>query len=198
MLIAFAVTNFRSLQARQVFSMLPSTRVKERSFPLLRSETYEKLLLQPTAVLYGANNSGKSNFLKAVYALKWLVEHSGKLNSEESLEANEFFLLNAQTENQPTTFEMDFIAPNQLRYRYLVTFDQQKIISEVLSVYNHTAQGKITLVTLFDRNVGKPIKFGDALRGRKKDIEAALNRNQLFLSKADNYNQEQLLSLIHI
>jgi AAA15 family ATPase/GTPase len=64
MLIAFAVTNFRSLQARQVFSMLPSTRVKERSFPLLRSETYEKLLLQPTAVLYGANNSGKKHFHK--------------------------------------------------------------------------------------------------------------------------------------
>lgn len=192
MLITFAVTNFRSMQARQVFSMLPSTRVKERSFTLLRSKIYEKLLLQPTAVVYGANNAGKSNLLKAVYALKWLVEHSGKFNSVEALEANEFFLLNAQTENQPTTFEIDFIAANQLRYTYLVTFDQEKILSEVLSVYHHTAQGKVTLATLFDRKTGKHIKFGDLLRGRKKDIEAALNHNQLFLSKADNYNQEQL------
>lgn len=184
MIIELAITNYRSIKERQVFSMLPSTRVKEHP-ALLQSQTYPTLSVQPSAVIYGANNAGKSNLLKSLYALKWLVTQSAKLNSDDTLNANEYFWFDRQTKKTPTTFEIDFIADNQLRYNYQVSFDEQHILKEALYCFNLNAQQKVSIATLFVREVDKSIKFGDGLRGKKKEIESKLNPNQLFLSKAD-------------
>jgi AAA15 family ATPase/GTPase len=191
MIIELAVTNYRSIKARQVFSMLPSTRVKNHP-ALLQSLTYPTLSVQPSAVIYGANNAGKSNLLKSLYAFKWLVTQSAKLNSDDPLKMNEYFWFDTQTQKTPTTFELDFIADNELRYNYQVSFDEQHILKEALYCFNLNAQQKVTIATLFVREADKPIKFGEGLRGKKKEIESKLNPNQLFLSKADADGHTQL------
>jgi uncharacterized protein len=192
MLIEFSVTNFRSYKDRQVLSMLPSAKVKERTANLLSNGHYNKLAALPSMVIYGANNSGKTNLLMAFRALRWLVMNSNGFNSDRKLEPNEYFYFDVQTKNQPTTFEIDFIAPNSLRYSYSLTFNQKEILKEELYRFNNIDKRKLTISTLFVREKGKPIKFGEALGGKKKDIEATMNPNQLFLSKADASNQEQL------
>ena len=60
MLIDFAITNFRSIKERQVFSMQTVSRITEKPENTIKSGT-EQLLR--SAVIYGRNASGKSNLL---------------------------------------------------------------------------------------------------------------------------------------
>lgn len=187
MLIEFAVTNFLSFRDRQVFSLLPSGKIRERQILPLQAENYPKIQVLPTAVLYGPNNSGKSNFLFAVRALKWLVTNSGNFNSDKTLDANEFFGLNTQTKNQATIFEIDFISVNKKRYSYLISFNSTSVLQEELYVYNRTPE-MVTVQTLFKRNK-QDIKFS-ALKGVRASIN--FEPNQLFLSRADIAGNQEM------
>ena len=93
MLIEFAFTNFRSFHERQVFSLLPAKGVKYRNVMPIPSVKYPKVQILPSAVVYGANNAGKSNLLKGISALKDLVCNSGQFNSDKKLGENDFFCL---------------------------------------------------------------------------------------------------------
>ena len=181
MLIEFAVTNYRSFRERQVFSLLPSGKEKERTVMPLKAENYSKLSVLPTAVLYGPNNSGKSNLLRAVKALIFLIKDSGNFNSDKKLMGNEMFWFDINSQGQPSTFEIDFIASNKKRYSYTITFNSTTILKEELYVYNTSKTGKITVNTLFDRDK-QTIKF-PALKGIRDSIN--FEKNQLFLSRGD-------------
>ena len=187
MLIEFAVTNFRSFRERQVFSLLP-TNIKERGVLPLKAVNYPKLQVLCSAVIYGPNNAGKSNFIRAVGALNWLVENSGQFNSNKKLVANEFFLFDTLTRNQPTTFEIDFIAPNDKRYSYTLSFNSTEVLKEELYRYDVSNMGKITVKTLYERDK-QNIKF-PALKGNREGIN--FEPNQLFLSRGDIEGNKEL------
>lgn len=188
MLIEISITNFRSFRDKQTFSLLPLGKIRNREVKVLQPENYPKVNALPSAVLYGPNNSGKSNFIKAFQALEWLVLKSGNFNSDQKLHANEYFHFDNQTKNEPSTFELDFIAPNKKRYIYQVTFGEKNIIKEYLYSYNITNKGKITLNTLFERNE-QVIKF-IALKGVKESVN--FEPNQLFLSRGDIAGNDEL------
>ncbi|OOV17767.1 ATP/GTP-binding protein [Flavobacterium sp. LM4] len=181
MLIEISITNFRSFREKQTFSLLPFGKIRNREIKVLQPENYPKVQILPSAILYGPNNSGKSNFIKAFQALEWLVLKSGNFNSDQKLHANEYFHFDKQTKEKPSTFELDFIAPNRKRYNYQVTFGEKSIIKEYLYSYNITNTGKIALNTLFERNE-QAIKF-IALKGAKESVN--FEPNQLFLSRGD-------------
>lgn len=181
MLIEISITNFRSFREKQTFSLLPFGKIRDREVKVLQAENYPKVQVLPTAVLYGPNNSGKSNFIDAFKALEWLVLKSGNFNSDQKLHANEYFYFDKKTKDQPSTFELDFITPKGKRYNYQVTFSEKLILKEYLYSYNITATGKITLNTLFERNE-QLIKF-ISLKGAKESV--SFEPNQLFLSRGD-------------
>ena len=110
MILEFKITNFRSIKETQIFSMLASDRVKLHQTAAIHPSHDAKLAVLPVAVIYGPNNVGKSNLIKAFFALKWLVTHSHKFTVGNELGANESFELNIQTQKAPTIFELDFIA----------------------------------------------------------------------------------------
>ncbi|MBI1228074.1 MAG: AAA family ATPase [Bacteroidetes bacterium] len=193
MLLEFAVTNFRSIKERQVLSLIPSGKIRERPHQPARSDVYPNVFALKSAVVYGPNNAGKSNLLKALRAAKWLVDNSNSFQPGAKLEANEFFHFDLGTRKKPTVFELDFIAPDNLRYQYTIEFDQQQILKEALFFFPKKEEGRMTSTRLYLREKGNPIKFGENYRGQKKSIEEELLPNQLFLSKAVNRNQEQLI-----
>lgn len=188
MLIEFAVTNFRSFKDKQVLSFLPSGKIRTRHIKPLSAKKYSKLGVLPTIAIYGSNNSGKSNLLKAIKALDWLVSKSGNFNSDASLRANDFFVFNTSTQNKPTIFEIDFIAKDDNRYNFLLEFDKEKILREELYMYNISETKKITRITLYQR-AGQSIKF-PGLKGKKEIID--FYKNQLFLSRADIAGNEHI------
>lgn len=172
--------------------MLPVNKLRERPSALLEAEGYKQLFAIPTAAIYGPNNSGKSNFLKAFRAFRWLVERSASMNVGDKLLANEFFELDILTQQQPTTFNIHFIPKDDhLRYEYKVKFTRDRILTEELWFYPPD-QSRVSRSRLFYRESGKPIDFGESLKGPKEAIEEGLLENQLFLSKAVQNNNTQL------
>ena len=183
MLLEFSISNFRSIKDRQTFSMLTSSRVKERYNAPFVLENYKNTEVLKTAVLYGKNNSGKSNVLKAFEALKWLITKSDSFKVGESIKANEVFLFDKQTLNQNTIFEIDFIS-NQIYYRYEVEFSKKEIIKEKLSYYRpNTTKMKLNEVFSREKNIisfRKDVKESE--RNTLESIKESMRDNQLILS----------------
>ena len=110
MLIEFSVGNFLSFNQKKTLSFeakgiseLKDNVVKCSNLKLLRS-----------AVVYGANSSGKSNLLKALDRMRDTILSSVKLNDPDELDYSPF-LLNNESENNPTFFEVVFIYEKQRR-----------------------------------------------------------------------------------
>lgn len=179
MLLEFTVGNFLSFKEKKTFSLEASSIteykdnvVEEGKYKILRS-----------AVIYGANSSGKSNFIKALEFMVNTVKNSSKLNSTDKLNVKPF-LLNNKTENLPTHFEILFTKFGN-RYRYGFELDNDKIHEEWLYILNRNSK-KETLY--FIRNING-IGVSDIFEEAKSFIENTRD-NGLFLSLLDQLNIE--------
>lgn len=126
MLVNFTVNNFRSFKKERTFSMEASS-IKEHKDSVIKSGKYSIL---PLAVFYGANSSGKSNFIKAVSTMRKMVVTSVKLNDGDTLPYDPF-ALDLSSETKPTLFEIQFIN-NDVLYRYGFEYNKKEIVSEWL------------------------------------------------------------------
>jgi AAA15 family ATPase/GTPase len=186
MLIDFAITNYRSIKDRQVFSMLTAGKVKE--LPDNVAKIDKNINLLKSAVIYGRNASGKSNFLEAFYALRNMVDEPSEFRMNGALAFYEPFKLEANNLKMPVEFEINFIAENKIKYNYHISFLEDKIVNESLYYFPNKVKAK-----LFIREAGKPIDFSDVIKGNKKQIEEYLYPHQLFLSMVGTYKIEQLI-----
>ena len=137
MIAQFAIENFRSFKGNNTFSLV-ATSDKE----LLESNTFEgkKNRFLKTAVIYGANASGKSNFFKAlVFFLNFAVYSAPRKQAGDSTNT-EPFVFSRQTESAPSSFEIIFFVNNQgieTRYRYSFTISKTQVLEESLfALYN--------------------------------------------------------------
>ncbi|GGC18110.1 hypothetical protein GCM10011386_07580 [Parapedobacter defluvii] len=185
MLISFAVTNFRSIKERVELDMV-KTGLKGFDSNFFKAPNKKKLL--KSSVIYGPNASGKSGFLRAFKALEYLVSRSDEFKPDELIEPYEPYRLDVSCLDKPVEIEASFIT-NGIQYDYTVIYAADRIIEEELNFYPSGARA-----LLFHRIGGQEIKFGDAYRGLKKNLERQVLPNQLFLSKAAVNNVEVLLS----
>lgn len=177
MLINFTVGNYRSFKEQKTLSMEAAaiTELKER----LIINGKHKLL--PSAVIYGANSSGKSNLIKAMGELTRLVRQSSKLNSTETLDITPFLLCD-ESENQPSYFEIELFLDNNI-YRYGFEVDNKRVCEEWLF---EKKDGKGKEKCLFIRTkegIGVEKYFSEG-----KGLEDKTRDNALFLSIVDSFN----------
>lgn len=184
MLLELRVRNFLSIRDWQSFSMLAENKVKEISESVIDVSDFSILR---TSIIYGRNASGKSNLLQAFKAFQYLVFQSAEFKVEEEIDAYEPYLLNLTNGSDPVEFSIDFLAKDGFKYTYSIGFLRYEIVYENLKFY---PKGQSAI--LFDRKIGKKIKYGEYLTGRKKEIEDLLYPNQLFLSKVGTEKNEQL------
>lgn len=184
MLLELRVKNYLSIRDWQSFSMLAENKVKELSETVIDLPDFSVLR---TSIIYGRNASGKSNLLQAIRAFQLLVYESSEFKVEEEIDAYQPYMLNLSNSSQPVEFSIDFIAKDGIKYTYSIGFSKYEIIYENLKFY---PKGQSAI--LFDRKIGKKIKYGEYLTGRKKEIEDLLYSNQLFLSKVGTEKNEQL------
>jgi len=192
MLVEFKVKNYRSIKDQQVLSMVKSsTKELEDTNTFMTPEKKKKLSILRSATIYGANASGKSNLLKALNAMQHIV-----LNSDSKIKRGIKlpivpFLLDSQSSNAPTEFEIIFIA-DSVKYQYGFSLNQEKILEEWLYAFPEgSAQ------TWFERNIDKETQetkwyFGSKFTGNKKIWSESTIDNTLFLSTAVFLNSEQL------
>jgi len=116
MLVSFTVDNFLSFGTSNTLSFLatPVKGAKDTTF-LPPSYKWDYRLLRSIGIL-GFNASGKTNFLKAVAAMRYAVLYSGS-SSHNVFEASVSPFLLKKENLDPSTFEAVFFL-NDRKYRY--------------------------------------------------------------------------------
>lgn len=189
MLIEFRVKNFKSFKDRQVLSMVASS---DKS--LLENTTAVKSLgnrrLVRSAVVYGANASGKSNLVDALGFVQHFVANSTERKPDVEIPV-EHFLLSKNSATIPSEFEISFIHDG-VRYQYSFSVNRRRVYEEWLVAY---PKGKAQ--TWFERpidNFDDPEQwyFGPRLKGEKKRLVSLVRQDTLFLSVAAQFSHKQL------
>ena len=149
MIIQFTTGNFLSFKEQSTLSLAASA-LKEIQVPaedIIFSVGTAGLLLMKSAVVYGANASGKSNFIKAFEFFKWYV-----INSSKDIQAGErvnieSFRLNSLTAGEPSYFEAIFCdEDNQYRYGFEADNSIKKLIRKGLRRWNYSTGKKTVLI----------------------------------------------------
>ena len=180
MIIDFTVCNYRSIKTDQTISFYAESShthlTQNIDFPI-----DEKLGVLKCAAIYGANASGKSNFLRALYALRDIVTESDDLKDGDQIKSYEPYRLCVDSKDAPTIFEIEFVVEN-MRFIYQVSFNAYEITHESLDYY--PSRQKANLFKRKEGEVWNQISFGALYKGGKKVLP--LFRNNSYLAKAGN------------
>lgn len=171
MILEFTVGNFLSFYEKKTISF------EAKGISELKQNVivFEKHKLLRSAIIYGANSSGKSNLIKALDRMRDNILHSVKLNDSEELDYSPF-LFSESGEIEPTFFEIIFIDKNKTRYRYGFEYNLNNIINEWLYVGQNFKLETPLFIRTVD-GIGVSDKFKE---GKGKEIST--NNNRLFIS----------------
>lgn len=178
MLVNFTVGNFRSFKEKRTLSM-EAANIKEFAEGVINQDDRQLL---PLAAIYGANSSGKSNFLKALKVFVDMVRYSfTKMNSNDHFQL-EPFMLNGVSAELPAFFEIEIITNTTNNYyRYGFEATAESVVSEWL--YKRTQKKEVCLF-LRAKDTIQPTKlFAEGI-----GIENRARPNSLFLSVCDSFN----------
>ena len=185
MLVNFTVGNFLSFREKKTLS-LEAAPIKDSGSQIIE---VGRLQLLPSAALYGANSSGKSNFLHALGALSVMVNKSSSSSSITRLPVIPF-LLDASSEKEPSFFEIEVITPSLNHYRYGFECTQEIIVREWL--YRIGSRSEKNLFSREGENIGVASSFSEG-----KGLEERTRSNALFLSVCDAFNGPIAKELVH-
>jgi len=182
MLIEFSVENFRSIKEKVTLSMV-ATSDKSLENNLIESDVLKRDRLLRSAVLYGANASGKTNVLLALNFLEDLVTQSHKNQKGDKIDCRPF-KLDKEYVSKPSKFEVVFIK-NNIKYIYGVSVTNEKIIDEYLYYY---PKGRKAVI--FKRSNTHKYKFTLDKTEQEDNSKRTLD-NVLYLSKStqENYSK---------
>lgn len=179
MLVQFSVENYMSIKDKVVFSMLASSD-KELSENVINNKN-EKCL--KSAVIYGANASGKSNFLRAIRAVALMMINSNNMQPGMTLPIVPF-KFDTDFASRPSSFELIMIIKD-VKYVYGFVADSTKIYEEYLYYYPNGRETEI-----FERTNVNKFHYTVA-ESKLKDIEEKNTENKFFLATATTWNYEK-------
>lgn len=148
MLLEFKTSNYKSFKEELVFSMIPAPKQKGMDYSIFKEKigktSYKGL---STAVIYGANASGKTNIISAMESFKAIVLRGHIRNSETgspNMASSKLELIPNNTVSQvlPVSFCIKFIEKN-LVFEYGFSIDlgifldlnhKRKIVKEFLKI----------------------------------------------------------------
>ena len=176
MLLEFSVGNYLSFRERKTLNLVASS---INDYKDTNTITSERHTLLKGAVIYGANASGKSNFIRAMSTMKRIVMLSFNQSSTKSLDIMPF-LLNTETENSPSYFEVLFETLG-IRYRYGFEMTDKEVVGEWLYESKKNAEKFLFLRERDGIEVSPSYKEAENLESKTRD-------NALFLSVIDQFN----------
>ena len=187
MLVRFSVANYRSFRDTVELDMRATSLKEHRDTHIARVTVGQKTYdLLRSAVIYGPNASGKSNFIMAMAVMKRLVLDSAtKFQADEPLPIQPF-KLDPETRQAPSTFEIVFLHEHR-RYRYGFRATRERIYEEWLY---HARQREALLFHREGDAFYLSSRLGNAARLRKHT-----RPNALFLSVMAQFNHPLGISL---
>ncbi len=191
MLIKFSVTNFKTFKNKAELSFIASNYDKTREEENLYTCDIFGFSLLKSAVIYGANASGKSKFMDALSFMRRFVLSSSRESQKGEPIGVEPFRLSTETNIKPTEFEIIFIHKKQL-FRYGFEVDSEKVVSEWLYYRPLTKEIELFVREGQHFNVHER-KFS---KGSRLAKDKMVRENALMLSVAAQFNEEVAGSVI--
>lgn len=188
LLVQFSVSNFKSFKDEQIFSMVATNLSghEDDNLIIIDDSRYLK-----SAVIYGANASGKSNLIKAISYMIRMIEKSVQysIDNQERLDTS-VFMMHEEMLNKPSTFEI-IINIDGTNYRYTFSILNTRII---LEEFYFTPNSREAL--LFSRSLDT-YKFGSYFENDSKDLKSKTNDNALFLTVLAQFNNKTALKFMN-
>ncbi len=188
MIRSFSCKNFYSFADESVanFTVNEKAPKKEAYIDSFASDRISK-----TLIVIGPNASGKTNLLKVLPFLKWLIIDSFKVDLKAKIPVRPFLF--HSLEKKPTELSVEFELNSSI-YNYSFSLNEDRIIYEELKIKNKTKQ-KLTSKTLFIREwdeKNKSYRFDDKGFGLPKGFENEnlLRNNASIISAAILLNHE--------
>ncbi len=188
MIVEFSLGNYKSYKDVKVLS-LTAANDKEHitnnvhTIEIPYGQKHKTFNILKSAVIYGANASGKSNLLDGLLFMQAFIMHSSKnmqINEDIPIEP---CLVSAEAENEPSFFEIIFYFEDVL-YRYGFEVTTKAVVSEWLF---YTPKGVEVKLFIRDKNnfdLGHSFKEG-------KGLEQKTRQNALFLSVCAQFNSSR-------
>ncbi|MBQ3565354.1 MAG: ATP-binding protein [Alphaproteobacteria bacterium] len=174
MLLGLSIENWLSFKDNTEFSMI-ATREQQHGERLFKS-TLSKNRLLPIAAIFGANASGKSNFIKIISLVKAFVINGSR--PEEILPIYPY-LFDDECSQKPSKFSIGMLIDNAI-YEYSFTANQKQVIEERLLEVNSKSK-KVLFHRTFDN-----ISFYNNIHDKAflDFVFKSTRKNQLFLTNS--------------
>lgn len=173
MLLEFRCKNHKSIKDEVLFSLLAS----KDTFNSEYLYGYKDLKILKSSVVYGANGSGKSNFIDAIFFMKSLVTNSINLQPGMGISYTPHKLNGVGSES---FYSVQFIK-NGVRFAYGFSIEQMLVKEEYLYYFPNGRQAKIFVRT------GMTYEEGSKFKGRFNSCKDVLKPNRLMISCAANF-----------
>ena len=188
MLLRFSVANYLSFQQETEFSMLAGEG-NEHPSHLFTTPKQSDFRCLASAVLYGANASGKSNLLKAIAFAKNLIVLGVPAHQNIAVRP---FKLDPQSAKKPSTFSFEF-ATEQGVYAYGFSAMPTEITEEWL--YDISPSEPCVLFERVTKEGKAIVTLGESLKASDEDrrflleyVTRGTRPNQLFLNECEDKN----------
>ena len=182
MLLRFRFSNHLSINEEQELSLIASSLHDTKSGLLSSAATKEHIL--PSAVIYGANASGKSNVVDAFDYVRYMVRTSHTREPGSGMPRARH-RLDPMAMETPSRFVVDFIL-DAVRYQYGFAVSAKRVEEEWLTAYPNDRPQK-----LFGRRRDN-FTFSRLLKGRNRLIADLTRPDSLFVSAGAQNDHETL------
>lgn len=191
MILEFSIKNYRSIHQKQMLSLMASgARSKSENTFKVDLANGTSIKLTKAVGIYGANASGKSNIVRALFELQNFIQNPSGINIDMPISAYDPFLFNTESLNEPTEFEIIFITKDKNKFHYKLVLEQEEIKEE--SLYHYP---KKKSQVIFNRGKEKKeednnihiVNLGKNFNYKKYEIFKKLPLISIF-GKAENYH----------
>jgi AAA15 family ATPase/GTPase len=183
MLLNIRVTNFRSYNEEQELSLIAPNNSDNQD---INATKVGKYWIRKTAVIYGANASGKSNFVKALQTLRNILISGIQL--DDRVPTRKFYQPFV-TNSSPTKISVDFSLNNDETYTYELSYDANCIHYEALLNDN----GKSIFTRNFQNYNVSPeysnLLFTDEQRADTNILQGIIKQIELTTTKTKTFLQ---------
>ncbi|MBW9154519.1 ATP/GTP-binding protein [Clostridium estertheticum] len=175
MLMEFSVENFLSIKDRVTLSMVASKDTSHKKNLIKNADKGINIL--NTAVIYGANASGKTTVLRGIGFLANFLNTSHEMQNGKKISVKPFRLDRACLD-KPSSFEIIFKTEG-IKYVYGFSVTKDKVIEEYLYYY---PKGRQSII--FERENTDQYKFTNDIEIQTQIKNKFHSPNKLFLSTA--------------
>lgn len=181
MLIYFSAENYRSIKDRIELNMQPAPRMRKHKNHVVDLKHKNKLKALRTAVIFGANASGKSNIVKAMKYAHDLIVDGPKHKSGIPQEPFKFSV----EKNEVSSFCFEFVVSNQY---YIYSFDVSSKYVEKESLHHINGNDEVCVYERIIKDSSVIIR-SDYKKSNTEESEQLIslinftNKNQLVLNE---------------